>query len=180
VGKRNSFFTLEGIDMFSRFFGGRKSQIANRPVQIESLEGRRLLSASSIGSDVLGLDSSSQTQDLKITNFVTESTKIIKVEGTYLGHYQSKNYGQSTINFIITHDTHTGHFVGTVEIARLGTADVKGTVKASHHIDVSITDNSKESGTFTGTVSHTGGSFYGSYTVTGTVNDTGTYHVGKA
>lgn len=112
-------------------------------------------------------------------NFVAESTQPVKVEGTFVGHYQSAHYGKSTLTFVITHDTHTGHFTGTVDITRLGTANVKGVVGTNHHIDVSF-DSSGESGIFTGTASHTGGSFYGSYTVSGAVNDTGTYHVGKS
>ena len=166
--------------MFGRSFSARgKSHIVNRSVQIESLEGRRLLSAASIDSDVLGLDSGADTHDFTPLSFVTESVKLLKIEGTFLGHIQSAHYGKGTISFNITHATHTGHFTGTAEVTANGTTvplEASGKITASKHVSISVSDGSKESGEFSGTASHTGGSFYGSYSVTGTIKDTGTYH----
>lgn len=168
--------------MFSGFFAP-KSRIANRSVRVESLEGRRLFSASSVSADVLGLDEPANTQDFAALNFVTESTKLVKIEGTYVGHIQSEHYGKGTATFNITHDTHTGHFVGSVQLTASGSTivlSVSGKILSSHHVSIAVSSGSKESGTFSGTASHTGGSFYGSYSISGVINDTGTYHVGKA
>lgn len=168
--------------MFSRS-SAPQSHIANRSVLVESLEGRRLMSASSIGADVLDLDASGNAQDFVPMNFVTESTKLLKIEGTFVGHYISNNYPKNTLTFYITKCTHTGHFTGSVAIdSQIGTlmGSVSGKVLASKHVSISVSGKAIN-GTFTGTASHTGGSFYGSYSVSGKgFSDTGTYHVGKA
>ena len=153
--------------------------VVAHPAAVESLEGRRFLSQSSIAADVLDLGSAAASQTLS-----TLSVQPVKIEGTYSGHFVSEHLGKSTLVFTITHDTHTGHFVGTAVINARSvgtlTGTIKGVVKVNKHTDVTFTGDGF-TGTFIGTASHTGGSFYGSYAVSGKgVSDTGTYHVGKA
>ena len=151
---------------------------------IEPLENRRLLSGTTVGADVLGLDDSAGARSFAASGLVVQSVALVKIEGTFSGHYVSSNYGKNTLTFVITHDTHTGHFVGTLTVATPGgtlTGSAKGVIRTDKHVSISIS-GPQITGTFTGNASHTGGSFYGSYSVKvgGKINDQGTYHVGKA
>ena len=146
----------------------------------ESLESRRLLSASSVAADVLQLtpDDSVRTESFIVPLAVT----LVKIEGTYLGHYVGKHLGKDTLQFNITHFTHTGHFKGSVIVGSTSGATAaaitSGVIHSNRHMDIEFSNNAYH-GTFIAIASHTGGSFNGTFTVGGVVSDTGTFNAAK-
>jgi hypothetical protein len=168
--------------MSSLFSHRLKSRsVTTRAIPFEPLEGRRFLSVSSIAADVLQVTSDNQ---FKTEAVVAPATaKLVKIEGAYVGHYVGKKLGKNPIEFQITHFTHTGHFKGNVFIAsKSGDTEAtitSGVVHSNRHVDI-VYANNILSGTFVGIASHTGGSFNGHFTVTGSVKDSGTFNAGKS
>jgi hypothetical protein len=176
----NSF--SEGRNMFFAFFSRRpQSPREGTTSPFESLESRRLLSASSIAVDVLQLtpDDSVKTESV----IVPLAVKLVKIEGTYLGHYVGKHLGKNTLQFDITHFTHTGHFKGSVIVGSKSGATAasitSGVIHSNRHMDIDFSNNAYH-GTFVAIASHTGGSFNGTFTVSGVVSDTGTFNAAKS
>jgi hypothetical protein len=169
--------------MFSLFSRRVKSiSVTKKSIQLEPLEGRRMLSVSSIADDVLQITSDDQFKTEAV--IVPATAKIVKIEGTYVGHYDGKKLGKHTLQFDITHFTHTGHFkgnvfIGTTSGGTTAAAITSGVVHSNRHVDITYANNAFN-GTFVGIASHTGGSFNGHFTVTGAVKDSGTFNVGKS
>jgi hypothetical protein len=166
------------FSFLSRQFPLRSAHSAAR---IESLEGRRLLSASAIATDVLEL---TPTDPIKVESVVVPlSVTLVKIEGTYNGHYNGHHVGKGTLQFDITHFTHTGHFKGEVFVRNssgsINTTITSGVIHSNRHVDITAS-NPALSVSFVGIASHTGGSFSGTFTATGAVNDTGTFNAAKS
>jgi hypothetical protein len=156
---------------------------------IEQLETRRLLSASVVS--LIGLDDGGDVVDrhdppTALSASVSASieplaAKIVKLEGTFNGHYFSTTTGEHPLKFSITHCTHTGHFVGVATFTNAAgkfPADVTGVIRSNFHLDLTFIGSGFQ-GTMTGISTHTGGAFSGDYTVTGDVTGHGTYKVAK-
>ena len=143
------------------------------------------MSGSSIAADVLQLTPSGQSDtEFKAEGvIVPETAKLVKIEGTYKGHYVGAKLGKNTLEFDITHFTHTGHFGGGVFInskdGSTAATITSGVIHSNRHLDI-IFSNKAVSGTFIAIASHTGGSFIGHFTVTGSVKDTGTFNAAKS
>jgi hypothetical protein len=160
--------------------------LENRPcIGLESLEGRRLMSAS-VAEDILTIETPSFT----FTTQAAATFTITKVKGEYDGHYTSTDnpeVGKDTIFFTISHVTHTGHSAGSVIInthpfGKL-TGSVTGVAKTNRHVTLDITGKYKSdtyTAEFKGIASHTAGSISGTYTITGGLTDTGSFHIGKS
>ncbi len=161
--------------------------VTKDPIQLESLEGRRLLSTSSLAADILSIESDPTTKTITIppiASIVPATAKIVKIEGTYTGHYVGEKLGKNALQFDITHFTHTGHFKGFVFIdsksGNAATTITSGVVHSNRHVDIAYSEAKVVSGTFVGIASHTGGRFNGHFTVTGAVKDSGTFNAGKS
>jgi hypothetical protein len=134
-----------------------------------------------MAADVLGL---TPPDSLKVESVIQPlSIALVKIEGTYNGHYVGKHIGKGTLQFDITHFTHTGHFQGFVFVSNSSgstTATITtGVVHSNRHVDIDAS-NKKLSLAFVGIASHTGGSFAGTFTVSGAANDTGTFNAAKS
>ena len=116
------------------------------------------------------------------SGFVTESVKIVKLEGSFAGHYVDNLTGEHVLSFDITHCTHTGHFTGTATFTNSKgkfPSDVTGVIRSNHHLDLTFVGTGF-SGSMTGIASHTGGSFGGDFkSITDGVHSSGTYKVAK-
>jgi hypothetical protein len=165
----------------------RQKQFSRLPM-CEPLEGRTLLSGAmmmpmmpSIGSVVAG-DKTANPPAVSIATSSSGKLTYTKVKGTYRGTYTR---GGHTYNFVIqsTQFTHTGHFSGTVNVSGVpvvGTvnATFTGRIRTNRHFTVNFSGTGF-SGTLVGVASHTGGHLTGTYTITGLVNDSGPFDIGK-
>ena len=95
----------------------------------------------------------------------------------------ARNSEKIPLEFDITHFTHTGHFGGEVFVTdksgSAGATITSGVIHSNRHMDIDFS-NSDFGGTFVAIASHTGGSFNGHFTVTGSVKDTGTFNAAKS
>jgi hypothetical protein len=146
---------------------------------IEALENRRLFSASSSMTTMLpSLVNAASSGTVRAAGATVHYTKL---KGTYSGSYTRDGHTY-TFTAKVSQFTHTGHFNGTITIGGTPIGSVNATftgrIRTNRHFTINFSGTGF-SGTLVGQASHTGGHLKGTYTISGLVNASGPFDVGK-